>query len=137
MAAAGFEDRSQLVRALAAVDSTTTVEGGQGIMLSRDAKSREILQTLRQLPNADPATQQNKQPVTLRVYRIEDATIVCLINESPWNATAKLELQAAQASEWSKLGNGLSGDAAELSGNLTTSSPPELDHDGYYCIKSC
>ncbi len=118
----GPAGRFQLMKTLAARDSTLIVEGGHALDLSEDLDAREIRHAVRQLPRDAEVREQRVQPMTLRVYRAENSTFVVLINESPWQADAQLQLVPSQASEWRKLGSGTVAATSQLAGNLGAGS---------------
>ncbi len=101
----GHADRFQMIKTFAAADSTLIVEGGDTLNFSEDPYEREILHAVRQLPTNAEVREQRVQPVTLRVYRAENATFVVLINESPWQAGTQVQLVPSQASDYRKLGS--------------------------------
>ena len=112
---AGAGQRRQLLTALAGNDSMTVVEGGLHLPGS-DAQTRGILQTLQQLPTATSNVRtQRQQPVVMRVYQTDQATIVALINEAPWPVQTELTLTGSHQSDWLKLGNDGQNDELELS----------------------
>ncbi len=103
---AGANQRQQLLTALASDDALTIVAGGMQIQLNSDTQTRDILQTLQQLPSqASNVQTQSQQPVVMRVYREGQATVVALINEAPWPVQAEVALTGSRNGEWRKLGS--------------------------------
>jgi hypothetical protein len=101
----------QGLTALARTDTALLVVGGTQLGLGLDRQSGGMLKALRQLPEVQADTKwQRAQPLVMRVYRTEQATVVALINEAPWPVEAQITLTGSAVSAWRKLG----GDPTEL-----------------------
>jgi len=122
----GANQRRPLLKALADDDAMTIIAGGLQMKLSSDAQSRDILQTLQQLPSkASNLRTQRQQPVVMRVYREDQATIVAMINESPWPVQAEVPLTGSRRGDWRKLGtDGVPNKTLALTGTLTETEQP-------------
>ena len=119
---AGNSQRRQLLTALASSDAMTVVAGGWQLPLSVDASTRTLLSTLQQLPGPLASVRsQREQPVVMRIYRTEQATIVTLMNEAPWPVQVEVGMTAMQHCTWQKLGNDDHGSTETLSGTLSES----------------
>ncbi len=103
--ATGADGRQELVRALATQDATTLVMGGELLATNVEPHTRRVIRTLQRLPLVPVEVQtQRQQPVVARTYRTERATIVALVNESPWPVQSAVALSCANGCGWSKLG---------------------------------
>ena len=103
--AAGASQRRSLVTALAGNDALTIIEGGWQLGVNVDPKTRSLLRTVQRLPGEAAEVQtRHKQPLVLRVYRTDQATVVALINEARWPVQAEVKLTGSRRCEWQKLG---------------------------------
>ena len=118
---AAASQHRHLLTALIENDAKLVVEGGLHLPLSTDASSRRILQTLQQLPGiAINSRTHQQQPLVMRVYRTEGATIVSLINQAPWPVQVEVPLAASRAADWRKLGtDGSNSNEPLLAGTLS------------------
>ncbi len=122
---AGVKLRHHMLTALAADDAQTVVTGGIQLPLSPGSTSQRILKTVQQLPNITTSTRiYRQQPLVMRVYRTEVATIVSLINESPWSVQAEVPLTVSQTADWRKLGNDTNLNGEPLAGALNEREEP-------------
>ncbi len=104
---AGTARRRQLVSALARSDAFSMVEGGIAVLSGADLATRQLLETVQELPGIDAESHTSeKQPIVMRVYRSGESTTITLINESPWPVSVQLPLEAAEVCRWQKLGMG-------------------------------
>lgn len=99
----GSFSREPLMNALATSDSFSLIEGGEFLSLSSGDASREIFQTLAQLPVEASVRTIQRQPIVIRVYRTASETTVAIINQSPWSATLTLPLEAEPGTVWKRL----------------------------------
>jgi len=114
----GIGQRRHLVTALAKDDATTIVEGGLHLPLLADPQTKNILQTIQQLPGSSAeVSAHQEQPVLMRIYRTNEATTVVMINEAPWPVRVEVPLACSRPCDWQKLG-GNEVTAEQFSGTL-------------------
>jgi hypothetical protein len=104
---AGDGARQALIAALANHDFVTLASGGESLLLAENDGYRDALRAFQELPpaSADVRTER-RQPVTLRVYREESSTTICLLNESRWPVDVTLPLEGDGDLVWRQLGVG-------------------------------
>ncbi|MBA3483255.1 MAG: hypothetical protein H0T51_15710 [Pirellulales bacterium] len=102
---AGDGARQALIGALASHDFITLASGGESLLLAENDGYRDALRAFQELPpaSADVRTER-RQPVTLRVYREENSTTICLLNESRWPVDVTLPLEGDGDLVWRQLG---------------------------------
>jgi hypothetical protein len=102
---AGDAARQALVAALTSRDFVTLASGADLLPLAANTAHAEALRAFQELPPAaaDVRTER-RQPVTLRVYREENSTTICLINESRWPVEVELPLESDTELVWRRLG---------------------------------
>ena len=113
----GRTKETALMQTLGSGDSNLIVQGGQSMQLL-ESDARSTVQTIKELPSIAAEREQTAQPVTLRVYRTQYATVLAVINESPWAVTAEVELSPSGPAEWQKLGASQAEDALQQHGSL-------------------
>lgn len=119
--AAGVDRQQHIIRSLANHDPQSFIEGGKKSTFSSDERLRELLHTVRQLPSSQAEIRTYRhQPVVMRVYRKQNATIIALINESPWAVRAEVGIASPQATNWSRLGSGSQAEISQLAGELSS-----------------
>ncbi len=103
---AGADARKHIVHAVADGEFEAIVEGGETGLLAGCGQASNSLKLLSQLPPAHTEVRiERSQPLTVRVYRQEDVTTVCVANDSPWPCTATLPLESPEPIAWKSLGS--------------------------------
>jgi hypothetical protein len=97
--------RQPAAMALAARDFFAWVEGGELLPLVRDEEAIHLRRLFSKLPGSSVEVRTERlQPATLRVYRDETATTMCLINESPWPIKVTVPVEVREPTPWRELG---------------------------------
>lgn len=97
---AGPANRERFVHALAAADSQHLLDGGWMTPLGQEDALRSLSDAYRSLPAERfqavvPKTPLNRvQPVTVRTLTRDDRTFFYLLNDSPWNVSVELDIEA-------------------------------------------
>lgn len=66
---------------------------------------RPLIGAMRELPHPRfEVRTENRQPLTMRIYREPTATTVCFANVSPWPCTVEFTLQSEQLTSFKRLG---------------------------------
>jgi hypothetical protein len=103
---AGQLNRRRFIHALATLDTQEMFDGGWLLPIGQEDELREFITTYRQLPAAAFETLQGQtQPVTIRTWSDGQQTYVYLVNNSPWKATATVDVQAPAGTKLTALGN--------------------------------
>ena len=91
----GQELRRIFTHAIIDHDTSILIDGGGLMDTSFDPALKRLLTIYQRLPlpNKQVATKE-VQPVTVRTYEEQDATIICAINDSPWPIRVKMPLLA-------------------------------------------
>lgn len=114
---AGDETLRPWATALAGRDAALVVEGGELLPLVVDDEAARVRRILQKLPGAEAAIRtESRQPVTLRVYRTSDSTVVALVNDSPWATTIELQVESSKSAAWADLGGESGADGVTASG---------------------
>ncbi|MBN1851144.1 MAG: family 10 glycosylhydrolase [Pirellulales bacterium] len=93
--AVGTEARQNMIRALCLHDAVVLVHGGNVLPTAFDSDLRQTMATFQRLPHPSRlAATKSCQPVILRIYDEPDATVLCVINDSPWPMDLTIPLQA-------------------------------------------
>jgi hypothetical protein len=117
---AGNEARRAWATVLGSHDAPLLVEGGELLPLIVDDDAARIRRLLQQLPVGEAEMRtESRQPVTLRVYRTSNSTVLAFVNDSPWEAAIDVPVESLESSAWTELGNE-SGDAPESASGATT-----------------
>jgi hypothetical protein len=102
---AGDAVKRPLAAALAARDFTLLAEGAELLPLAEADAMVRARRLFQELPGGDADVRtERRQPATLRIYRHDNATTLCLINESPWPVEVSLPLETATPVGWRQLG---------------------------------
>jgi hypothetical protein len=105
MSPSGDRNRRRFIHALAALDAREMFDGGWLLPLGQEESLREVVSTYRQLPAEPFATLAGEfQPVTIRTLSRNGQTYVYLVNDSPWEVGATLQLELPADCNWQKLG---------------------------------
>ncbi|MEX2121933.1 MAG: family 10 glycosylhydrolase [Pirellulales bacterium] len=92
---AGPHNRKRFVHALATLDARAIFDGGWLLPIGHEDELRDLFAVYRELPDEPFETLAGEtQPVTLRTLSRPDRTYVYLVNDSPWNATVRIAVQA-------------------------------------------
>lgn len=91
----GNRNRRRFIHSLAALDSQEMFDGGWLLPLGQEDALREILSAYRLLPREPFETVAGElQPVTIRKLARDGQTYVYLVNDSPWEASVSLRVEA-------------------------------------------
>jgi hypothetical protein len=95
--------RRPYATALGQSDPLIFINGGELLPIGQEDATRHVLRALQQLPAAADAKVYRQQPITVRAYDSADATTLLVVNECPWSADAKLQLELPRESELQRL----------------------------------
>jgi len=96
LAPGGAESRRRLAQALAAFDARAVFAGGWLLPQGEEAAQRNLVQVFRGLPDQPLALLEGvPQPLVARVLREPGSTLLCVVNDSPWQVGGAVEIRAA------------------------------------------
>lgn len=120
MSPAGPQNRRRFVHSLAAADSAEMFDGGWLLPMGQEAALGDLLSVYRQLPSEAFATvPAQSQPVTIRTLSQDGATYVYLVNDSPWEVSVSMQLDAPAQMRLEQLGRGPGVGPLERAGAVT------------------
>lgn len=91
---------------LSAKDFGVLVDGADGPPVVDDQEAAGWRRAFAALPtNGAEIRSEHRQPATMRTYRRGDATVVCLINESPWKVAVDLNVGGDAGTTISEFGS--------------------------------
>jgi hypothetical protein len=94
-----------LAIALAARDFETWVEGADQWPIVVDDQRVRLRRIFQELPGRGAEVRvEQRQPVTMRVFRAGDASTVFLVNELPWPVDVQVPLESSTPVAWQELG---------------------------------
>ncbi|MEX0678880.1 MAG: family 10 glycosylhydrolase [Pirellulales bacterium] len=121
MSPAGDRNRRRFVHSLAISDACEVFDGGWLLPLGQEGALSELINVFRQLPAGKFETLAGEfQPVTIRTLTRDGQTYVYLVNDSPWNVGAAIELEAPPDCRLEKIGTSPGVGPLVRSGTLAT-----------------
>jgi hypothetical protein len=106
MSPSGDRNRRRFVHSIATADATQMFDGGWMLSLGQEPALHDLLSVYRQLPGGSFETVAGEfQPITIRSLVHKGQTYVYLVNDSPWPASATLQLNAPADCQLEQLGN--------------------------------
>jgi glycosyl hydrolase family 10 len=96
----GPQNRRRFVHAVATLDSQVIFDGGLQLPMGQEDSIRELADAYRRLPAvrmrrvSDQPDSDQTQPVTIRYVNQADGTYVCVMNDAPFAATARVSVLA-------------------------------------------
>jgi hypothetical protein len=101
----GSEAMQWVAASLAVRDFAVLADGSELAPLVENDAQIAARRIFRELPLDCPDTHaQRHDPITMRVYREQESTTVCLVNESPWSVEVSLPLDFKSNAVWRGLG---------------------------------
>ena len=95
MSPSGVDNRKRFVRMLAQTDAQSLIDGGWLLNLGQEESVADLIRVFRELPAARFETVRgDSDPVTVRVYSRAGQTFAYLVNDSPWDLSATLQVRA-------------------------------------------
>lgn len=106
---AGLHNRRRFVQSLATLDAQVLLDGGWFLPLGQEDALLPILETYRQLPRekfqlVTPRSEAQTQPVVVRQWNGAHETFIYLVNDSPWTASATIEIQCRAGARLQPIG---------------------------------
>ncbi|WP_218931951.1 hypothetical protein [Adhaeretor mobilis] len=97
--------RQALVEAIAGDDPEVLLTDSPFASLGDNANIEHLVATLGKLPAPKyEARREQRQPITMRVFREFESTTVCIVNDSPWPVDIALPLTSEESTSYEKLG---------------------------------
>jgi len=105
MSPSAERNRRRLVHALATLDTQAMFDGGWLLPLGQEESLHDVLSVYRRLPAERFETLATPtQPLTVRTLHQDRNAYVYLVNDSPWDVTATLQLELPAETKLEKLG---------------------------------